>query len=358
VKRLDSYRQSLLASFETCPRRAMHGLEIDDDLTVGNMGSSADLGSAFHAVAAEMLRTLQRQGEEQMPTQEAVEVMYEVLASGQWVLPTEDRHTLTMLVVRFASGYRWRPNRIMALEERLSVDIMGPDGEMRTLTGQPDLLVADPPDGVVICDWKTRWGRPKAPRQAPPAGEGITGKEYLSERGHFQLDVYGLLAMRSYPAAKRAILRELHLRFGEVREAVLARDDLEHVERQLGLHMMLLDQAITAGEDSPLWKPRPGEQCLRKCPVSRSCPIPDEQRGIGALSTPELAAKETARFVVVDAVRDTMRRSLKVAHEEFGRPIPIGDGTAMFWRDKPDGRREFGVWPVEDVPEPVEAEAC
>src|SRR3954463_5942427 len=88
VSPMTTFRQSLLSSFEQCPRRAMHGMAIDDDITVGNVGSSADLGSAFHAVAAEILRTLHRQGEEQIPTQEAVEILYEVLRAGPWVLPT------------------------------------------------------------------------------------------------------------------------------------------------------------------------------------------------------------------------------------------------------------------------------
>src|SRR3954467_13438184 len=79
---MKSYRQSLLASFEQCPRRAMHGMAIDDDLTVGNVGASADLGSAFHAFAAAYLRTLWKQEEPNMPTQEAVEIAYEILANG------------------------------------------------------------------------------------------------------------------------------------------------------------------------------------------------------------------------------------------------------------------------------------
>jgi len=348
-----SFRQSLLASFEQCPRRAMHGLAIDDDLTVGNVGSSADLGSAFHAVAAEMLRTLYRQGEEQMPTQEAVEIMYEVLREGPWILPTRDRHDLRWLVLGFCN-YKWRPADFIAIERRLYTDIACPDGEVRELHGQPDLLIADAPDGVIIVDYKSGRGVPRSPRGGQD-DELVTGKQYLSERGHFQLDIYGLLAMRNYPSVNRAILRELHLRSGKIREAVLTRDELEHVERQIADHLMKLDDAITNGEEGhPLWRPRPGEWCARKCPVSASCPVPAEQRGVGALEDEAAADEAAGRFVNVDGLRNTLRDQLKAFYEQTGHAPRVGDGTALYWREKERGGRAFGVWPVEDIPAPPE----
>src|SRR3954454_14652986 len=109
---MTTFRQSLLSSFEQCPRRAMHGMAIDDDLSVGNVGASADLGSAFHAFAAEYLRTLWRQGEKQMPTQEDIEIMYEALAAGPWVLPANERDDLRSMVLNFASYYTWNARGI------------------------------------------------------------------------------------------------------------------------------------------------------------------------------------------------------------------------------------------------------
>lgn len=373
---MTSYRQSLLASFEQCPRRALLGREIDDDLTVGNVGSSADLGSAFHAFAAEYLRTLWKQDEPNMATQEAIEILYEILANGadrlnvttgetrraRWVLPAEDRDALIGMVLGFCR-YEWQPRQIMPYGtdldpdgQRLSADIVCPDGVTRTITGQPDVILADPPDGIIIVDYKSGQGRPKAPRGEPDA-EKATGKQYLSDRGHFQLDSYGLMGMRRYPQVQRAILRELHLRSGKVREAVLGRPELEHVEREIGLHLMLLDQACAADDESdPLWKPRPGAWCARACPVSVSCPVPAEQRGTGALDSDAAADSAAARYVNVDGLRNTLRDQLKTRFEQTGRASFVGDGTAVFWRDKPDGsgRRDFGVWPVEDIPAPAE----
>jgi RecB family exonuclease len=359
---MKSYRQSLLASFEQCPRRAMHGMAIDDDLSVGNVGASADLGSAFHAFAAEYLRTLWRQGEKQMPTQEAIEIMYEVLAAGPWVLPVNERDDLRSMVLNFASYYEWNARGILPAgtdfdpdpAARLTAEVVCPDGEIRVVTGKPDLIVSDPPDGVVIVDFKTGWAIPRSPRQMPEKGEAIVGKEYLSERGHFQLDIYGLLAMRHYPQARRATLRELHLRTGERREASLGRDELEHVEREVGDHLMKLERAETEGhEGHELWRPRPGRQCLRRCPVLASCPIPNEQKGIGALVDEATADTAAERFIVVDGLRQTLRDQIKAYHEETGHAPDVGDGHVMRWKTDPEtGRRSFGVWEPEGPPPP------
>lgn len=347
--RPDVYRQSLLKSFEVCPRRALHDIQLPDDLSVGNVGSSGDLGSATHAVFRRILETMRKNGEAQIPTQEGIEIMYEVVAGGDWVLPASDFDDLIRFTLSFCTYYKW-PRPAMALEERLTLDLVCPDGVMRTLTGQPDVIVADPPDGLVIVDYKTGRGKPRDPRQMPEKGEAIVGKEYLSDTGTFQLKIYGLLALHRYPAAQRVTLREAWIRFGERREAVLGRDELEHVEREVALKMMLLDRAIDDGPHGKLARPRAGKQCLKGCPVKRSCPIPAEQRGLGALDSPQTADAEAARFVVVDALRQEQRDALKAYHEQTGHAPEVGDGTVMRWRPKASGKgRDFGVFDPEVI---------
>jgi hypothetical protein len=358
IPRPTTYRQSLLRSFETCGRRTLADLKIPDEISTGNSGALADLGSAAHAVFAAILRDLHRDGQDQPSTTRALELMRRTLAEGEWVLPTDERHVLRELVMSFATYDRWDTKRIMALERPLSLELLCDDGEIRTLTGQPDLIIADPPDGLIVVDFKTGLGVPKSPRQMPAEGEPIVGREYLSPSGTFQLDLYGLLALRRYPAAQRVTLRELHLRFGHRREATLGRDELPEVERQIALQMMLLDRAIIEGDRSELWRPRPGRHCLRQCPVARSCPIPDEQRGLGALSSKEDADEEAARFVVVDALRQTQREALKAYHEETGEAPEVGDGRGLFWKRKEKGGRSFDVHDLADfrpVPEAVAA---
>lgn len=358
ITRPTTYRQSLLRSFEACPRRTLHDLKTPDELSVGNTGALADLGSAAHAVFAALLRQLHRDGQQQPSTQQALDMMRKVLLEGEWVLPTDERHTLRELVMSFASYYRWDTKRIMALEQPLSLGIACPDGEIRTLTGQPDMIIADPPNGLVVVDFKTGMAVPKSPRQMPAEGEPIVGREYLSASGTYQLDLYGLLALHRYPAAQFVTLRELHLRFGHRREATLGRDELDEVKAQIGLQMMLLDRAISEGDRSELWRPRPGRHCLRQCPVARSCPIPAEQRGLGALDSDEAADEEAARFVVVDALRQQQRDALKAYHEETGHAPAVGDGRGLFWKQKPKGGRSFDVHDLEDFRPRPEAVAA
>lgn len=340
-----TYRQSLLASFETCPRRTRADMALPDNLSTGNVGVSADLGTLVHEVNAEILRTLRRQGEAQIPTQEAVEIMREVYAASPIVLPAKERDDLRWLTLGFCN-YRFEPKRFLAIEQKLETSLRCPDGEMRTVTGTPDLLMQDSGNGIIILDWKSGRGKPPSPRKPPPEGQPIQGKQYLSERGHMQLDTYSMLVLHAYPNAEYTILRELHLRSGEIREASLGRDELEHIEYELAAQAQKLDNAIQQGDDSPLWKPRSGAHCLRQCPVARSCPIPVEQRGEGSLESDEQADIMAQEFPVVDGLRQHLRANLKNYHEASGYEPKVGDGNVFRWRTKDSGARSFGMGPA------------
>jgi hypothetical protein len=354
LKPLPAYRQSLVTAHAICPRRTRFALQGRGDYATGYTESSADLGTVFHAVAAEILRTLKAAGEQQIPTQEAMEVMFEVVANGSIVLPPDERDDLRWLVLKFCD-LRWNPHRIFAIERRLSTEVAGQDGVLRTFTGQPDVILAVPPDLAVLYDLKSGRGQPKAPRKPPEPGEVVVGKQYLSDRGHAQLDSYGLLVMREWPTVfHRVALHEVHMRSGQIREAFLTRAELEHVERQIGTQMQQLERGIMEGPRSELWRPKAGAHCARQCPVSRSCPIPREQRGLGVLDTPAQADAEAARFMAVDGLRGQMRDALKAKHEAGYSPR-TPDGLEFRWRQDPKNpaRRNFGAWPPEPAPEPA-----
>lgn len=339
------FRQSRIRSYTECARSTV----LASDLTTGTIGSTADLGSAFHAVAAEILRTLRRQGERQMSTQEAIEVMREVVAAGPWVLGADDYHVaggndgigLVQLVCAFADQ-PWPVERIMAIEQRLSMPIVCPDGEVRTLTGAPDLVIADPPTGVVLVDHKTGRAKPQTPREVVE-GQAIQGAQYLSDGGYLQLVVYGALAMNEWPRIQTATLREKNWRWGgPPREATLSRADLEHVLPYLGTVMQQLDRGLREGEGSEFAQPRPGKKCLTRCPVLASCPVPAEQRGIGAIDSPAAADRAAARWIPVEALNKALRMNLKAWHEETGHCPDTGDGRVVRW-DGPKGSRKFGI---------------
>lgn len=332
------FRQSRLRGYVTCPRRTV----LDDDFTAGFVGSSADLGSAFHAVAAEILRTLKRQEEPRMATEDAVVIMREVLDAGPWVLDADDDKWLRQMVLAFAFA-KWTPSLILAIEDRLTMDLPCPDGEIRTLSGTPDLVIAEPPSAAVIVDQKTGMGVPRTPREAPPEDEPIRGEEYMSEGAMFQLYVYGALVMSQWPRVERVTLREQNWRWlGPAREATMSRDDLEHVLPYIARVMMQLDTALREGEDHPLSQPRPGAHCTTRCPVAHSCPIPREQRGLGVLETPEDAVAEAGRWTVIRALDKQMREALKARHESTGEFIPV-DGGTLGWHVKDNGKRAFEI---------------
>jgi PD-(D/E)XK nuclease superfamily len=325
-------RQSTLRGLEQCGRRTWFDIEAGTDTVRGYAEASGDLGTVMHSVAEEILRTLWRQSETQMSTQESIEVMYEVYARSPIILPADELDDLVWLTLRFVER-EWRVEKLLAVEERINVPIVCQDGVTRILSCQPDALFAGSTDTIIVADWKSGKGKPKQPRERQ---EGLpedtaVGKQYLSERGHYQADSYSLAALHRYPAAERIVFRELHLRSGQIREAILGRTELEHVERQIGIHLMKLDYALRDGEQSKVWRPRPGSHCSRQCPVARSCPVPAEQRGVGAIEDHETADREAARYVVVDAVRSQLRDGLKTHFNETGYAARTGDGREVRW---------------------------
>ncbi len=342
------YRQSTLRAYMECPRRVV----MSSGLTTGGIGSSADLGSAFHAVAAEYLRTLRRHGETQASTEEVVCIAREVVAAGSWVLTPSAYMRLIEMVCNLA-GEVWNPARFMAIEQRLSMDVLCPDGELRLLTGTPDLVIADPgnPPGAICVDHKTGLSKPQTPREPVPDGEPIRGEQYLSDGGFAQLSIYGCLLMHEWPRIQQVTLREKSWRWpGPPREATMSRADLEHVVPYLGVLMMQVDRALREGEGSQFAQPRPGRQCASRCSVSRSCGVPQEQRGLGALDSPDAADAEAARWEVITALGKQQREALKAFHEETEYRPRLPDGRVVGWKAKPDGKgRAFGAHTVEAV---------
>jgi hypothetical protein len=357
------YRQSRLRAYVSCPRSTV----LASEHTTGTIGSSADLGSALHAVIAEILRTLSRAGESQMATEEAVCVMREVTAAGPWVLTAEDycgtrnldgtseQPGLVQMVCSFAQE-RWLPSRFMAIEKRLSMEILCPDGEVRLLTGTPDLVIADPPDGVVLVDHKSGRGKPPTPTGLPE-GEPIRGVDHLSEGGYTQLVIYAALAMHEWPRVKRATLKECNWRWlGPPREATMTRDDLERVIPFIGELMMKVDRGLREGDGSEFAKPRPGKHCDKRCSVARSCPVPVEQRGLGAIDGEDTADAEAQRWAVVKALQPQMRDAIKAFHEGTGYCPQVSDGLVARWKQKANGKgRDFGIFPPAVPNDPAAA---
>jgi hypothetical protein len=347
-------RQSTLTTFAHCPLSARFEIEAGE-----RYSPPLSRGTLAHRCQEEILRTLHRQGERKMPQAEALEILYEVIAQRD--VPSEDVITLTpeervhlrQFVIRFCD-WEWRTDRIMALEEQLEAEIVCPDGVVRVLTGTPDVLIANPAQSAVeIIDAKSGWQPPKTPRGSEDALTDTQRKRYLTERGMGQLDAYGVLVLRCYPAADKALLRELHPRAGEERTAALHRDELEHVERLIGTDLMLMDRALTEGPESAIWKAVGGTRQCDWCLGKMRCPRPAEERG--AIVDLPMAVEYAQDITAITAKREQMLKMAKGFVDAEG-PIPLPGGKVLGWQEtKKDEkvRRSFCV----HTPEPPEEDA-
>jgi hypothetical protein len=387
------HRQSTLANASTCMLASKWALEAMHSAgSVTDVASSAwnteeqARGILAHRHAAEVMGTLAATGERSMPVAESLEVMYEVCAQRNvpdadvvYVGPREQRMLrMWAILLVFNTKTRqlrtWSMDKLMhteegpAIERRLwaEVPVQMPDGSVaqRVITGQPDALVADPPDGIVIIDFKTT---PSAPAEAPESkrddrgdvvGDDAPGN--ISYLGYFQQRVYGLLALTRFPNAGRATLREVYpmdSRGMQVRSATVLRADLEHIERELGTTIELLDRALAGGSKSAMWKPKPNMLCSH-CPRPGSCPIPREERRVGAIESLTMAERYGEQWLQGKGVVEHRITALKAFHEASGLPIPVRDGKRKMelrWGTLPGGGRRFQLWaltqdePAEDL---------
>lgn len=374
------YRVTTLRAYACgCPRSTV----LSSPLTTGGIGTSGGRGSLMHAAIAEILRTLWRHGEQRFErTEEAVAILREVAAKGPWVVTAADmlgsrnpdgttaQSGVLQMIGSFAQE-EWPVRRFMIIEGatppfdgegRMTMEIVCPDGEIRTLSGAPDLVIADPPSTAIIVDHKSGLARPREPREAPAEGQPIRGMEYLTDPAgdYEQLCGYAALVMHAFPAVKTVIGREKNWRWnGPYREVVLTRDFVaEHVIPHIAKTMMFLDQGRTEGEGSEFAQPRACTSCLTRCSVKRSCPIPAEERGVGALDSDGAADAEAARWVVVRALDPEQRNALKQYVAETGRNPRLPDGREVRWDgEKPN--RKFGAFPpVAPAEAEEQAVAC
>lgn len=359
------YRVTTLRQFATgCPRSTI----LASPHTTGSIGTAGHRGSALHAAIAEILRTLWRAGERQFErTEEAVVILRETVAAGPWVITPADmfgvrnpdgttaQSGLVQMISSFAQE-SWPINRLMVIEGaelpfdgqgRMTAEIAGPDGEIRTLSGAPDLVLSSPPSTAVIIDHKQSMAKPPVPRDPVPEGEPIRGVQYLTDPqgDYFQLCGYAVLVMTAFPAVKTVIGRERNWRWmGPWREVTIRREDLEHILPYFGILMMQLDEALRDGATSRFTEPRAGKHCAARCSVKRSCPIPAEERGLGALDSDVAADSEAERWEVVKALHPEQREALKTYVAEKGRHPVLPDGRVVRW-DGERPNRKFGAFP-------------
>lgn len=376
VERFPAIRQSTLSAFDDCALSAYF------DLSHGQLWSThpQGRGTIFHRTIAECLRTMRHphRMEDTIPVSEALEILHETLRQERIFdpelgdyrplepeeivrVPVRQISELRRFVSKFARDNSFDIEKIVDVERRLSATVRYPDanGEIveRVLTGQIDCLMYRPPvkqgerPGALVIDWKDTWGLP--PDHSDVDEDDGSG---LSWHGYFQQRFYAWLIMRNYPKVMQVTLREFYIRHTVPRPATVTRERLHLIEQELAILAQQFDAAVGQGkppwpyklETVGRWKPSPGKHC-GFCLRPGQCPIEEESRGEGALSSQAGAERYAAELEVVERVRDHRLSALKVWCEAHG-PVPVrwakGRMMAMWKPNKTGSGRRFGIHPA------------
>jgi hypothetical protein len=336
-------RQSQIARFDNCAL----SLLLDVEEPGSHRGNLAAIGTLWHRWVARAIKLMQLQGMTSIPVDVGLTELLDVIAQRDVEdaavvhLPMAELKWLRIMVTRWCYDSHFDSNRVLAIEGEWSGTIAVPDGNggfyPRKVVGHPDVVVGDPPDGIIIVDWKTGWSPPAklgAEDEQLHGSEAVEVKdEKLTDQGYAQQVIYGILGLQQYPAVNKVTLREAYLRHGEYREATIERVNLERLMDVLGAVIAQIDAAFEAGPDSERWIPSAGVHC-GICPQPRKCPLTDWHGIPTTLEEAQLLANE---WIVAEKVRKERAPLLK-GWVDVNGPVPVRHGK---------GRREVG-WPMWD----------
>lgn len=348
-------RQSLLSSFDDCHLSALFEMRYGN----GWHTHPQARGVIFHRTAAHCLRVMREQGENRIPTGVALELLEEELrqrdlAPGEPIVTVPERELPDLeMAVRQFSKLKFTIRNLIAVEERITQPLkyVTADGERveRWLSGAPDCLIAAPPDGAVIIDWKATWA-------LPPERDENDEKPGISYYGYFQQRFYAWLVMRAFPSVKKVTLREFYIYRKAPRPATIYRADLERIEEKLAAKVELLDRALMQGDPGAIkgdlrnWEPSPGKHCAH-CLKPGACPIENEARGDGAVTSPAMAERYAAERATAKAVMDHRTGALKPWCENHNAVVPLKNSKGrrvIGYRTLSNGKPRFEEFTPSD----------
>jgi hypothetical protein len=354
-------RQSAIARFDNCALSLLFDLTQPKELQQQASPLTAR-GTLFHLWVSKVILQMRAEGWDEYPVEMGLELLLQVLVQRDVPddevvrLPMSELRWLRVLVTRWCEWTKRAPfnaQRVVAVEERLAMNVPCPDGRggtyTRTISGQPDVLVAAPGEvpSMVVVDWKGGW--------APPANEVTkeepqeTDEQRLSEQGYAQQVVYGAMVLANYPSIEVVTLREAYVMYEEYREASIHRGQLERVLDVLGTVIAQIDAAIAAGPESARWVPTAGTHC-GICPKVRACPLKDWKGIPETLEEAQLLARE---WHVGGEVRKE-RLPLVKGWVNANGPIPIDHGKGrreVGWvKNKTGDGRSFKMYEPKDAP--------
>lgn len=284
-------RQSFAALYDSCPRAAL--FSIGD----GEWSTHAQArGSISHEFCRRVVLECVENQERVYPVEMAKPLMVEVIEQSGLPVPADEFDNLMGLAWRFCEAHTFQIERIVDLEEEYTTEIDG-----LTLTGRPDLLEID---GRVatIRDYKTGWA--------------IDPETEL--RGSFQGRWYAKLILDSYPQLHSVWLVWEYQRWQQTREIEIFRSDLPDIDAMLSSLVARIRRSRLTDE----WPASPGKWCAL-CPSPQRCPIPDEYRGEGFVTSPESAQAVAELILSIDALRARSQKSLRAWCDEHG-PVDVG----------------------------------
>lgn len=349
MKAPETYRQSLIATFDSCPLRAKFSME-DVRRTPSPIAAR---GTLIHRFVHKAIKKMHASGERGYPVEMGMDLLTEILC--QHDVPSEEVVPITMEEMKWARviAVKWcetvniDARRMLAAEERFFADLTLPTGETVKITGQLDLLLADPPDGLWVVDYKSGWKRPVEPRNQEKAEREGSG---LTSLGWAQWLIYSYLMFENFPSIHRVIFGEHHLLRGEKRYARMERWEMERLRDVLAAQVALLHQAVQEGPDSARWIATAGPHCAL-CSNPRACPILDDDQL--DIETPQGRQRIAQEWVVSTETRKRRRDILDGLVDVYG-PIEVlhSDGRRVVgWDIDPNGKRNFGMFEPKEIPE-------
>ena len=350
-----AYRQSLIAAFDTCNRRALYAM-----LTKQRSPSPlAARGTLFHRFAHRAINEMRAQGETTFSVEQGMELLSEVILQRDIppheIVPLSMRELrwLRVLAVKWCERMALSVDRIVGVEERLSMDVLVPGGDVLRVTGQLDVLQAGPGErDATIIDHKTGFARPSRARDQGDAPDQ-SGENGLTALGWVQAVIYALLVFANYSpeVVEQVTFREYHVLWGETRQLTIGRWESERLMDVLAAQVSLLHEAVLAGPGSERWVASPGPHCAMcdgrlRCPIREYAGVPaDEQEA-------RLAAGE---WILAAEIRKERAEILKGWVDQYG-PIEVAHAHGrrfVGWDVSSSGSRSFSVFEASPVGDDV-----
>lgn len=375
LERFPTIRQSALSAFDDCALSSYFEAEYRRGWSTHPQAR----GRMFHSFAAECLRAMALQGEDEIPVDAALSILRDVIRqeNADKVCPvcetteikpgidleTGDRECarghrfetefvnvpLAMVKDLFWCAIKWANDNsfdhraLVDVEQRLEGEVRYPHPRggyvARRITGKLDALLAESLnarlDHGIVLDWKDTWGMP--------------AETEVSFGGYFQQRTYALLVFQNYPSINRVTLREQYVRFSQVREAVLTREDEPEIMSELAALVERFDRSwdeflrmpVDTREGRKPFRPTPGKHC-NWCTRPAACPVPVFAKGEGRIIDEKRAAEVARQLLAGEATVKAARAALR-AYADVHGPVAIKDAK---------GARALGYTTSERVERP------